>query len=200
MPNLNADSVVLFHDYDPIERGGSSHPGVKVFIDTLIRLDHITRVDHIGRILSCRIKKKNLANAEEFILEWKNMGNSIIDVISKESIIDYIKDFASDNIEISLNELSIRYLFYYATLNNLADLLPITKNRKEYFKWLEPLQMLDDSDLDQYRFEDIFIVKNLVELSSRCSRENVRLSLLKGLVNSFKFYQWGFCFDLCCRR
>ena len=39
IPHLKPGGLVVFHDYDPVERGGLVHFGVKICVDTIRRLD-----------------------------------------------------------------------------------------------------------------------------------------------------------------
>jgi len=52
---LSPRSTVLFHDYDPPRRDGSSHPAVKVFCDALMLISgHDSKKGHVGRYLLLR--------------------------------------------------------------------------------------------------------------------------------------------------
>lgn len=51
-PLVKPGGKILFHDYDPIHRGGLNHLGVRVFIDALRTFDLLNDGDHIGRIFS----------------------------------------------------------------------------------------------------------------------------------------------------
>ena len=51
-PYLRTGGRILFHDYDPVHRGGYAHLGVKVFIDALRMLGILSDNEHVGRIFS----------------------------------------------------------------------------------------------------------------------------------------------------
>jgi len=45
-PHLKPQGLVVFHDYDPVERGGLVHFGVKICVDTIRRLDLLYESRH----------------------------------------------------------------------------------------------------------------------------------------------------------
>lgn len=62
LPHVSGDARILFHDYDPIDRGGVVHLGVQLLIDSLKHLSLVRDSEHIGRVYSCRIRCVPKAN------------------------------------------------------------------------------------------------------------------------------------------
>lgn len=67
---------VLFHDYDPPERGGVSHLGVRVFLDALLASRVLRDVEHVGRILAAHVDDPVHARipAAACIEAWRALG------------------------------------------------------------------------------------------------------------------------------
>ena len=57
-PFLRAGATVIFHDYDPIERGGLKHLGVKIGVDTIIRRGLIGEAEHAYKLVYGSVAKR----------------------------------------------------------------------------------------------------------------------------------------------
>lgn len=79
LPYVKAGGKILFHDFDPVHKGGFAHLGVKVFIDALQELDILSNVEHVGRIFSGIKKKEVHCNRliEECFSAWENIGRKV---------------------------------------------------------------------------------------------------------------------------
>jgi hypothetical protein len=77
--HLKPGGLVLFHDYDPLERGSVVHLGVRLFCDTLIRNGCLHNIVHKGRILTGNINdvETALPAPEAFAETWKLWGEKI---------------------------------------------------------------------------------------------------------------------------
>lgn len=53
---LRPGATVVFHDYDPIERGGIVHLGVQIFVDTIRRMGIVRNVQHSYKLFSGSFK------------------------------------------------------------------------------------------------------------------------------------------------
>jgi Methyltransferase domain len=54
-PHVRSSGAVVFHDYDPPERGGVAHFGVRVFLDTLLREGALRKATREYKLLSGRL-------------------------------------------------------------------------------------------------------------------------------------------------
>ena len=81
MPYVRQGGKVVLHDYDPVQRGGFAHIGVKVFIDAVISLEILDDTEHVGRIFAGR--KARLVSHDEIVREcycaWKKIGQKVSD-------------------------------------------------------------------------------------------------------------------------
>ena len=79
IPYVRAGGKILFHDFDPVHRGGFAHLGVKVFVDALRSLEIFSDVEHVGRIFA-GIKTKEIDHnqlREQCFHAWKNIGEKL---------------------------------------------------------------------------------------------------------------------------
>ena len=80
LPYVKVGGKILFHDYDPIHRGGVAHLGVKVFVDSLRQLRMFSDIERVGRIFT-GIKKREIHNSRLILVEcfhaWKNIGEKL---------------------------------------------------------------------------------------------------------------------------
>ncbi len=56
-PLLKSSGTVVFHDYDPTERGGLAHLGVRIVVDTIIKCGLLESYSHKYRLLSGIVKE-----------------------------------------------------------------------------------------------------------------------------------------------
>ena len=72
---------IALHDYDPVQRGGCAHIGVKVFVDAVISLGILEDTEHAGRIFAGR--KARSGSHDEMVGEcyrsWKKIGQNVSD-------------------------------------------------------------------------------------------------------------------------
>ena len=90
LPYLRPGGYILFHDFDPVERGGVVHLGVRLFCETVLTTGCLMHNTHVGRILSTRISdsvEKSL-DIEAFLHTWKEWGHKLERILySKEVLI-----------------------------------------------------------------------------------------------------------------
>jgi SAM-dependent methyltransferase len=81
---LRPGGKLVFHDYDPVERGGASHLGVRVFVDTVRRCLPLKDPCRIGRIFSATIEDPAscTVSSEACFETWKIMGRFIAAILA----------------------------------------------------------------------------------------------------------------------
>ncbi|MCK5541104.1 MAG: class I SAM-dependent methyltransferase [Desulfobacterales bacterium] len=94
--------------------------------------------------------------------------------------------FVSENKNtILLDELTFFYLLWELLLNNRSEVIQITQNKRDFFKWEEILEMFDHANSIE-KVDDIFEINttNIHTLSQICARELVRVNILKNIFLS----------------
>lgn len=231
-PYVKVGGKILFHDYDPIHRGGFPHLGVRVFIDALKTFDLFSDTEHVGRIFAG--VKNHESGSHQFVEEcarvWGTVGKKIEQAlefdfeysahfigISDEylTVLQALRNFQGTRIEhvrelndstsvivlpqplsqnmietsethrnvLLLDELTFFYLLYDSMLHARDAVLSVTKNRKNYFKWEELLEMFNYSYGGSETLQDFFyLTDNTIQtISKMCAREVVRLNIVKNI-------------------
>jgi len=82
--HLRPGALVLFHDYDPVERGGVPHLGVRLFCDTMLRLGKLEDTLHDGRLLIGRVRQPDTAcpEPEDFAVTWTRWGDKLRNILA----------------------------------------------------------------------------------------------------------------------
>ncbi len=226
---------VLFHDYDPPERGGVSHLGVRVFLDALLARGVLSDSERVGRILAGRIDDPRAAAIPVSACTgaWRVIGARVSALLaapfdgwcvlgeadargefisflfglegaawrpaaaladSPERLLiverplspgarSRLRDGAGETV--LLDDLLLAYAIDRALRERRDDLLARARNRREFFKWEEYLEMLDHASAGcapQARFETEGL--DLDGLSRRCAQELLRLAFLERLGRS----------------
>jgi hypothetical protein len=187
---LKPNGMVVFHDYDPPLRGGIVHLGVRVAVDTVLRLGFLENPIHNYRLLSGRVKNNALKLTTQHCKETFNaLLNRVISIseneqVSDKILINYIKSVATE-FNGQITDLDAGYILYFGLKNNREEILQLSKNRKGFFEWEEVLQMFehalsDDSLKNIDYLEDIDVNK----LSAQVSIEQVRLKIITMLFKT----------------
>lgn len=89
MPYMRQGSLILFHDFDPLERGGVVHLGVRLFCETLLNSGKVIKEDHIGRILAVRFPDDDyeISADEVFWKTWMAWGEKIKRILAMEEAV-----------------------------------------------------------------------------------------------------------------
>jgi hypothetical protein len=85
-PLLNPGGIVLFHDYDPIERGGVKHLGVQIVVDTIIRLGLIRNIRRRYKMLSGQVSDPtdSSVSIKDCIDTIRQRGNEIDTILKTD--------------------------------------------------------------------------------------------------------------------
>jgi hypothetical protein len=178
-PHLSRDGVILFHDLDPIERGGIAHLGVEIFIRTLIQEKVIDVISHEYRFLLCRLSNNRQIDIECFINYFINIKKEIIGQYGHRNLVDLMKVFKSP--DSPLSSLQKGFLFEYLYLNRFQDLKNHTEIPSVLNSYFETLSMLNT-------FDDFFILNkletnNLIFFNKVISYEQTKLFFYKEIIN-----------------
>ena len=85
---FNPGGIVVFHDYDPIERGGVVHFAVQILVDTIRRLGLLTNVNHKYRLLY-----GSLGDLEKIGLDVKSCYETLAESGSNLNTLFYLLSF-----------------------------------------------------------------------------------------------------------
>jgi hypothetical protein len=77
---LNPGGTIIFHDYDPIERGGLAHLGVKIFVDSIIRKGFLKNPRHKYKLLYGTLKnpENNQLTINDCSETFAELGKAIV--------------------------------------------------------------------------------------------------------------------------
>jgi|GEM_PF-2875675 hypothetical protein len=86
IPHLRPKGLVVFHDYDPVERGGLVHFGVKICVDTIRRADILKKSEHKYKLFYGMIEnpKNASVNVEECWQTFENLEQHISSVLKSD--------------------------------------------------------------------------------------------------------------------
>jgi hypothetical protein len=183
-PLVTPGGTVAFHDYDPIERGGIAHFGVKICLDTLISKGLLVDVHHDYKILS-GIKK----NFDEVLLDWKDCFQTFLK--TAEKINTTRREICRDSIPEALAMLRERsmpfdsleacYCIDYALRNGFEHLDTHTCAFYDFRRWVEMLSVLEHAhgtSLFPEHSDDIPSPETSLILSKMIAHEQMRISIL----------------------
>jgi predicted O-methyltransferase YrrM len=107
-PFLRLNSLVLFHDYDPLERGGYPHLGVKVAVDAIKSTGCFAQERQEGRIFAARIVNKEPEVSKHILTQiWKEIGTGLFHIIDAKGADCLIQILMAPSIQLILNLLQI---------------------------------------------------------------------------------------------
>ena len=189
-PFLTPSAEVVFHDYDPPERGGIAHFGVKVFIDTLIENQLIKDISHEYRFLFCRLnvnKEPNISISTFFntFLKIDKDINSVIKRIYRKSLNNGIEIIRKK--ELGIDSLQASYCIEYLIDGHFELLIKNSNSKNETLQWLEMFFMLNhaygESDFPK-KLTNILPPANETEMSKLIAKEHVKLQILKNILQT----------------
>ncbi len=86
IPHLRQKGLVVFHDYDPVERGGLVHFGVKICVGTIKQASFLDKPKHKYKLFYGRVENPDNAsvNIEECWQTFENLGQHIFSVLNSD--------------------------------------------------------------------------------------------------------------------
>lgn len=190
IPHLNPGSLIIFHDYDPSQRGGIAHLGVRVCLDTICRMNLIQNMRRDYKILAGTVTNPNSFSLsfEDCFSTLTNIANEIIEFRNKlfcHSIsegLDHLKEFPE-----GCDSLKACYCLEYAVKNDFEAVALTTSSTNDFRRWAETLYMFDHG-FGSSPFPDQMVSQpapsGIVELSEFVAREQVRVNILTMLLKS----------------
>jgi hypothetical protein len=169
-PYVKVGGKILFHDFDPIHRGGVAHLGVKVFVDALRQLHIFSDVQYVGRVFA-GIKKDEThfgKLVEGCIYAWKNIGRKIVKFLEFDfkncNFIGYEDDYLTVLRELrGFNGKRIEDLEEIAIENNVIILPhPLSKNIIERISAQNNVVLLDELIFVYLLYDSILNNRNKV--------------------------------------
>lgn len=166
---------IAIHDYDPLEDGGVYHLGVRIFGDSILRLNILENPKRVFSILAGDVKypQQSYIKFEEGLKSLKNIGEEIIKAREQYKNVDL------PNIQV--NKLIFCYLIDYLLKNDYEKLVSLITDKPTFFHWEEAINMLDYSRGNRYfpdNLDDLSYLKDEFELSRFVASEQAKLFML----------------------
>lgn len=191
VPYLKPGGLVMFHDYDPKERGGLAHFGVRVCLDTILKCKLLDDPIHKYRLLFGRVRSPNKVKLplHECFLTFVNIGIEIIEIREKifsgsiESVLKILRKR-----EIELDSVQACYCIDYALRNKFDYLDAEANSPHEFRRWVEMLSICEHGygiSLFPDKVTDIPTPSDHTQLSQIIAREQVRLTILSQILKTF---------------
>lgn len=183
-PLVAPDGIVAFHDYDPIERGGLVHFGVKICLDTLINKGLLCNAQHNYKILS-GIKVRGC----EAFLDWKDCYLVFLKIVERIITIreEIFKNGIHAGLEIlrkrslSFNSVEACYCIDYALKKDFEYLDSLTNAFYDFRRCTELLSVLEHANAITPFHENCMTFtfpETALQLSQLIAREQARVFIL----------------------
>lgn len=191
VPYLRPSGLVVFHDYDPKERGGLAHFGVRICLDTMLKCKLVDDPIHKYKLLFGRVRSPNKVKLplHECCLTFVDIGMKIIEIREKilsSSIESGLKILRKR--EMVFDSVQACYCIDYAFKNNFDYLDAETNSPREFRRWAEILSIYEHGhgiSLFPGKVTDIRTPSDATQLSQIIAREQVRLTILSQLLKTF---------------
>lgn len=186
-PFLNKNGTVAFHDYDPVERGGLAHFGVRICLDTLVEKGLLKDVSHEYKLLS-----GNKRNDDLTALDWKDCFETFLNIAHKvnHKRDEIFKGSIKSGVEIlqsrsmQFDSVEACYCIEHALINDFEYLDALTSSFYDFRRWAEMLSVLDHAHGRSHfplNCKNIPVPENYLSLSRLIAHEQLRISIL-GLI------------------
>jgi hypothetical protein len=188
---LNTGGLVIFHDYDPIERGGLVHFGVRVCLDSIIKSKLLENPSHEYKLLFGRVKNPDKAQLKlsDCYSTFIEIGKQIIDIRDKifsKSIKEGLETLKAH--DIGFDSVQACYCIDYALKNNFEYLDVNTNNPNEFRRWTETLSIFEHAhglSLFPDKTADIPAPSSPIAFSKYIAHEQTRLTILSQILKTF---------------
>lgn len=189
-PYLKLGGVVVFHDYDPPERGGIVHFGVRVCLDTILKLNILSSVKHEYKLLFGLLSKPGNGK-----LSVQDCYETLISIGS--NIKRFRENIFSESMKVGLNALQNRianldsltacYCIDFLLKNDCELLAGASHSVNEFRKWSESLSIFEHGygpSLYPDNISNISSPENVVDLSRLIAREQIKITLLSMVLKT----------------
>jgi hypothetical protein len=188
VPFLKPEGSILFHDYDPPDRGGIAHLGVQIFVETLLNNDMIVSAAHEYRFLFGQINPQSL-----------NLPiSAYFDTFIKHA--DQVKDMLEvpermpttvilDKVKSKSDLTSSQACYFLSKIRSCNEKLIIesSSSKAEVRRWLEMLDMIEHAYgpfLYPFGVKHLQQLQTPLDLSKLIAQEHVKLSLFRQILKT----------------
>jgi len=182
--------MVAFHDYDPPERGGVAHFGVKICVDTLIAKGFLRDIQHNYKTLS-GFKESDVNGP----LDWRDCNQTLLDKAERTKTV--CKELFRDSIRSGMENLRARitpldsleacYCLEYALRHDFEYLDTQTRSFYDFRRWVEMLSILEHAHGGSsfpHQFTEMPLPDSPLQLSRIIAHEQVRISILSMILRT----------------
>ena len=173
---LKPEGIIMFHDYDPIERGGLVHLGVKICLDAILQRGLLRKPKHEYKLLYGTPTFGTL-DIEACVTVFNELGHRLVHLREQYPTLIPLTG--------SHNELEMCYIMDSVLKTEFEYLYGSSSNRAEFWRWVETLSMIDDvfgkSDFPDKAYNG----RSISELSRLITREQIKLNMLARIVKTF---------------
>ena len=189
-PLVALNGTVAFHDYDPLERGGLAHLGVKICLDTVIAKGFLSSVRHDYKIVS-GMKENNDMDS----LDWRDCFRTFTDMgericVKREEIFKVSLEEGLDILrsrKLPFDSVQACYCLDHALKHDFECVDSRTTSFHDFRRWLEMLSVFEHARgpspfPEQHKV--IIAPENHFELSRMIAHEQVRISILARILKT----------------
>jgi predicted O-methyltransferase YrrM len=186
---MKPNGLLVFHDYDPPERGGVAHFGVKIFLDALLQAHIFRNAAHKYKLLYGYVENPQSAKVtlNECYQALEKIRKNILTLRksvfrhSYKSGLQAIKNRSS-----RMDSLSACYIFEYLLRKDFDLVYQNARQPEIILRWGEVLKMLEHScGLSAFPDKHFSFSRTLREFSAAIAYEQVRLRILSQILQGF---------------
>lgn len=188
--HLAASGRVVFHDYDPPQRGGIAHFAIRVFIDTLVEHQVFANHAHEYKLFSADVRQGAFARItpDHFIAKIRDIFRSAEEKTQQlfaTSVEAGMRQFAESSA--GLDGLEACVAVEYALRHDFECLDTMTHAFYDFRRWAEALSFLDHG-VGGTSFVDYLAIDGnqltIEQLSRRIALIQLRISLTSNLLTT----------------
>ena len=191
LPFMKSGGVVVFHDYDPVERGGLVHFGVRVCLDTIIEQNLLDDIRHDYKLLSGRVKNGNVCHLTlndcfRTFLKIGKQINAIQEKIFLHSVKSGMKIIKERTID--LDSVQACYCIDHALKKDFECLETLTHSLNDFRRWSETLSIFEHAFGFSHfpnNVSEIPVPTNIIELSHLIAKEQIKITILSSILKTF---------------
>lgn len=187
VPLVRPGGSVVFHDYDPAERGGVAHLGVRIVLDTVTRLGLLEGISHQYKLFSGytshEVHQLPLAACIATLAELGSALHHRRELFLTHSVPEVLEIL--NRRTQPFDTLEACYLLDHALEVDFEAVDSATHDFYEFRRQLETLSFLEYAHGSSLFSQDISHTlpsKSLVDVSRLIASEQVRLNLLRSIL------------------